>query len=124
MTKLRGLRGATTADANTKEAILSATSELLSELASLNDLDVDDVAAAFFTTTPDLNAEWPAVAARLEMGWTDVALMCGHEMNVPDGQPMCIRVMVLLNTDKPASQLNNVYLRDAANLRARGVDGQ
>ena len=124
MTKLRGLRGATTADANTKEAILSATSELLSELASLNDLDVDDVAAAFFTTTPDLNAEWPAVAARLEMGWTDVALMCGHEMNVPDGQPMCIRVMVLLNTDKPANQLNNVYLRDAANLRARGVDGQ
>ncbi len=124
MTKLRGLRGATTADANTKEAILSATSELLSEMASLNDLDVDDVAAAFFTTTPDLNAEWPAVAARLEMGWTDVALMCGHEMNVPDGQPMCIRVMVLLNTDKPANQLNNVYLRDAANLRARGVDGQ
>ena len=123
MTKLRGLRGATTADANTKPAIVSATSELLAELVSRNDLDLDDVAAAFFTTTRDLNAEFPAVAARL-LGWTQIALMCGHEMAVPDGQPMCIRVMVLLNTDKKPDQLDNVYLRQAANLRARGVDGE
>ncbi len=123
MTKLRGLRGATTADANTKSAIVSATSELLAELVSRNDLDLDDVAAAFFTTTRDLNAEFPAVAARL-LGWTQIALMCGHEMAVPDGQPMCIRVMVLLNTDKKPDQLDNVYLRQAANLRARGVDGE
>ena len=122
MTKLRGLRGATTADANTKSAIVSATSELLAELVSRNDLDLDDVAAAFFTTTRDLNAEFPAVAARL-LGWTQIALMCGHEMAVPDAQPMCIRVMVLLNTDKRPDQLDNVYLRQAANLRARGVDG-
>jgi chorismate mutase len=123
MTKLRGLRGATTADANTKSAIVSATSELLAELVSRNDLDLDDVAAAFFTTTRDLNAEFPAVAARL-LGWTQIALMCGHEMAVPDAQPMCIRVMVLLNTDKKPDQLDNVYLRQAANLRARGVDGE
>ena len=123
MTKLRGLRGATTADANTKSAIVSATSELLAELVTRNDLDLDDVAAAFFTTTRDLNAEFPAVAARL-LGWTQIALMCGHEMAVPDGQPMCIRVMVLLNTDKKPDQLDNVYLRQAANLRARGVDGE
>ena len=123
MTKLRGLRGATTADANTKSAIVSATSELLAELVSRNDLDLDDVAAAFFTTTRDLDAEFPAVAARL-LGWTQIALMCGHEMAVPDGQPMCIRVMVLLNTDKKPDQLDNVYLRQAANLRARGVDGE
>ena len=122
MTKLRGLRGATTADTNTKSAIVSATSELLAELVSRNDLDLDDVAAAFFTTTRDLNAEFPAVAARL-LGWTQIALMCGHEMAVPDAQPMCIRVMVLLNTDKRPDQLDNVYLRQAANLRARGVDG-
>ena len=120
MTKLRGLRGATTADANTKQAILDATSELIAELTARNDLDLDDVAAAFFTTTHDLNAEFPAVAARLS-GWTKIALMCGHDMNVPDDQPMCIRVMVLLNTDKRADQLNNVYLKDAVNLRARGV---
>jgi chorismate mutase len=123
MTKLRGLRGATTADANTRSAIVSATSELLAELVSRNDLDLDDVAAAFFTTTQDLNAEFPAVAARL-LGWTQIALMCGHEMAVPDAQPMCIRVMVLLNTDKKPDQLDNVYLRQAANLRARGVDGE
>ena len=123
MTKLRGLRGATTADANTRSAIVSATSELLAELVSRNDLDLDDVAAAFFTTTQDLNAEFPAVAARL-LGWTQIALMCGHEMAVPDAQPMCIRVMVLLNTDKRPDQLDNVYLRQAVNLRARGVDGE
>ena len=123
MTKLRGLRGATTADANTRSAIVSATSELLAELVSRNDLDLDDVAAAFFTTTQDLNSEFPAVAARL-LGWTQIALMCGHEMAVPDAQPMCIRVMVLLNTDKRPDQLDNVYLRQAANLRARGVDGE
>jgi chorismate mutase len=123
MTKLRGLRGATTADANTRSAIVSATSELLAELVSRNDLDLDDVAAAFFTTTQDLNAEFPAVAARL-LGWTQIALMCGHEMAVPDAQPMCIRVMVLINTDKRAAELDNVYLRQAANLRARGVDGE
>ena len=123
MTKLRGLRGATTADANTRSAIVSATSELLAELVSRNDLDLDDVAAAFFTTTRDLNAEFPAVAAR-KLGWTQVALMCGHEMAVPDAQPMCIRVMVLLNTDKRPDQLDNVYLRQAVNLRARGVDGE
>lgn len=122
MTKLRGLRGATTADENTKEAMLSATSEMLAELVSRNDLDLDDVAAAFFTTTRDLNAEFPAVAAR-QVGWTRVALMCGHEMDVPDGQPMCIRVLVLVNTDKRPDQLENVYLRDAVNLRNRGVDG-
>ena len=123
MTKLRGLRGATTADANTRSAIVSATSELLAELVSRNDLDLDDVAAAFFTTTQDLNAEFPAVAARL-LGWTQIALMCSHEMAVPDAQPMCIRVMVLINTDKRAAELDNVYLRQAVNLRARGVDGE
>ena len=75
----------------------------------------------FFTTTPDLNAEFPAVAAR-QMGWDYVALMCGHEMSVPDAQPLCIRVMVLLNTDKPASEIRNVYLKEAINLRARGTE--
>ena len=123
MTKLRGLRGATTADANTKPAIVAATGELLAELVARNDFDLDDVAGAFFTTTQDLNAEFPAVAAR-QSGWTSVALMCGHEMDVPDAQPMCIRVMVLINTDKTPDQLDNVYLKDAVHLRDRGVDGK
>ncbi|MDO8750949.1 MAG: chorismate mutase [Dehalococcoidia bacterium] len=117
----RGLRGATTARANTKEAILEATRELLEQLVKANGLQKDSIAAAIFTTTRDLNAEFPAVAARL-MGWIDVALLDTHEMDVPDGLPSCIRALVLVNTDKQAHELVNVYLRGAVNLRARGTE--
>src|SRR5205823_3620703 len=78
---VRGIRGATTAAANTAEAINEATEELLRELMRVNDLDPSDVACAFFTTTTDLDAEFPAHAAR-GLGWTQVALLCGHDMNV------------------------------------------
>ena len=121
MTKVRGIRGATTAESNTKESILEATGELLTRLVEANDLDLDDVAAAHFTTTNDLNAEFPAVAAR-HMGWNDIALMCGHEMAVPDAQTQCIRVLVLVNTEKSPQELSNVYLRGAVNLKARGME--
>jgi len=121
MTKVRGIRGAITTDGNTKEAILGATKELLEKLIEANDIDVDDVAAAIITTTHDLNAEFPAVAAR-QLGWSHVALMCGHEMTVPDAQRQCIRTLILLNTDKAPQELSNVYLRGAANLRARGTE--
>ena len=121
MSTARGIRGATTADANTRQSILDSTTEMLAGLVEANGLDVDDIAAAYFTTTQDLNAEFPAVAARL-MGWENVALMCGHEMAVPDAQPRCIRVMVLVNTDKSPGELRNVYLREAVNLRARGME--
>ena len=122
MTKVRGIRGATTADSNTRDSILDATSEMLARLVEANDLAVDDVAAAHFTTTRDLNAEFPAVAAR-RMGWSDVALLCGHEMAVPDAQARCIRVLVLVNTEKSPQELSNVYLRGAVNLKARGMEG-
>lgn len=118
--KVRGIRGATTAGSNTKEAIVEATTELLTELVGRNDIDADDVAAVTFTATKDLNAEFPAVAARLGLGWTEVALMTAQEMQVPDGQPRTVRVMILLNTDKDPGELENVYLRDAVNLRLRG----
>jgi len=121
MSICRGIRGATTADANTKEAIVSATKELLEKLIEANNLKNADVAAALFSTTQDLTAEFPAVAAR-KLGWQHVALMCGHEMAVPDAQSRCIRVMVLVNTDLPAEKLVNVYLKDAKNLRARGME--
>ncbi|MEK7778086.1 MAG: chorismate mutase [Chloroflexota bacterium] len=117
----RGIRGATTARANTKEAILEATRELLEQLVKANGLQKDSIAAVIFTTTRDLNAEFPAVAARL-MGWIDVALLDTHEMDVPDGLPSCIRTLVLVNTDKQAHELVNVYLRGAVNLRARGTE--
>ncbi len=121
MSKVRGIRGATTATSNTKEAILEATKELLEKLIEANDLTPDDVAAALFTTTPDLNAEFPAVAAR-QMGWTFVPLLCGHEMNIPDAQPRCIRALVLVNTDKTPQDIVHIYLREAINLRARGMN--
>ena len=122
MAKTRGFRGATTADDNTKEAIVEATKEMLEALVSANDIEVDDIASATFSTTRDLNAEFPAVAARKHLGWNYVALMNSHEMDVPDAQPNCIRVMVLVNTDKEAEEINNVYLKGAAHLRQRGVD--
>ncbi len=113
----RGIRGATTADENSKEAILDATKELLRLIVSSNAIEIDQVASVSFTTTQDLNAEFPAAAAR-EMGWEDTALLCGHEMNVPNGLPMCIRVLLLINTEKKVSELKHVYIKDARNLRS------
>ena len=112
----RGIRGATTVAANTAEAIVEAATELLTAMLEANDVKVDDVASAFFTTTPDLTAEFPAVAAR-QMGWTDVALLCGHEMNVPGSLPMCLRILLHVNTDKGVSDIVHVYLRGARVLR-------
>ena len=119
----RGIRGATTSTANTREAILEATTEMLERLVEANDLGKEHIAAALFTTTRDLNADFPAVAARL-LGWTEVALMCSHEIDVPGALPSCIRVMVLVNTYKQPGEIVNVYLRDAVNLRNRGTDGR
>ena len=119
MNTVRGLRGATTADSNTRDAILEATRELLQELVEANDVSADDIAAVTFSTTRDLDAEFPAVAARVDLGWTEVAMMCGHEMEVPGGQERCIRVMILVNTDKAPHELKRIYLGEAASLRAR-----
>jgi chorismate mutase len=111
-----GIRGATTVDANSREAILEATAELLAEVMRANDLQVDQIASAFFTTTRDLNAEFPAVAAN-SMGFRDVALMCGHEMDVPGSLPMCLRILLHVNTEKDARQIVHVYMRGAKKLR-------
>jgi chorismate mutase len=121
MTVVRGIRGATTADTNSQEAILEATKELLGRLVEANDIEVDDVAAAYFTATDDLNAEFPALAAR-QMGWTETALMCAREMNVEDGAKRCIRVLLLVNTDKALEEIEFVYLKRASNLRSRGTE--
>jgi chorismate mutase len=115
--RLRGIRGATTVSANTKEAILDATLELLTEIIDANGVRREDVASVFFSTTPDLNADFPAVAARVHMGWTEIALMCGHEMDVPGSLPMCLRILMHVNTTKAASELKFIYLRGAEALR-------
>jgi chorismate mutase len=118
---VRGIRGATTADQNTSEAIVEATEELLRALIRLNDLDPSEIAFAYFTTTRDLNAEFPAFAAR-RLGWLDVPLLCGHDMEVkqpnPRGVPMCVRVLLLYNTPRPQASMRFAYLRGAEAIKA------
>ena len=116
MPQCRGIRGATTAERNTAEDILEATRELLAVLIEENDIAVDDVVSVIFTTTPDLNATFPAVAAR-EYGWDDVPLLCSHEMNVPGMLDHVVRVLIHVNTEKPPSAIRHVYLRRARDLR-------
>lgn len=117
----RGIRGATTANANTKTAIVAATRELLKAIIKANGLEEEQVAAIFFTTTRDLTAEFPAVAAR-QMGWTHTALLCGHEMDVVDAVKSVIRVLILANTDKAQREIQHIYLKGARNLRERGTE--
>jgi chorismate mutase len=122
MASCRGVRGATTADANEREAILEATRELLQRLVARNQLAAEDVAAAFFTVSDDLNAEYPALAAR-QLGWTETALMCAREIPVPTTRVQrCIRVLMLINTEKRASEIVHVYLRGAVALRPSRAD--
>jgi len=112
----RGVRGATTADENTSEAILRATRELLALLIRQNGIQPEDVASAIFSTTPDLDAEFPALAAR-QLNWMNVALMCTHELSVPGGLERCIRVLIHWNTEKSADEIVHVYIKGAVNLR-------
>ncbi len=114
---VRGIRGATTVETNTREAILDATGELLGEIIRLNAIATEDVASAYFTTTTDLDAEFPAVVARRDFGWTNVALMCGHEMDVPGSLRMCLRIMLHVNTEQAQDEVCHVYLRGGAALR-------
>jgi chorismate mutase len=115
----RGIRGAITVSENTKEAIIAASKTLLHNLIEANEVEVSDIACILFTTTPDLNDAFPAAGAR-ELGWTQVPLLCGHEMNVPGSLPSCLRVLVLFNTDKKNEEIIHVYLGDAVTLRDEG----
>ncbi len=114
--KFRGVRGATTIDEDSAEAIWSATRELLERIVQANAIDEDDVASVIFTTTPDLTAAYPAKAAR-DMGWTQVALIGCQEMGVPTGIPRCIRILIHWNTPKNNEDLHHVFLRGATVLR-------
>jgi chorismate mutase len=112
----RGVRGATTVETNTAEEILAATAELLGTMIAANDIEQEQVASVMFTTTMDLNAAFPAVAAR-DLGWTDVALLNAHEMAVPGALGRCIRILLHLNTERSAKEIRHIYLRDARKLR-------
>ncbi len=113
---LRGIRGATTVQANVAEQILAATRALLEELVSRNQVQAEDLAAAFFTVTEDLDAAFPASAARL-WGWTYVPLCDAREIPVPGSLPRCIRVLLLWNTDVAQQDIIHVYQGEAQRLR-------
>lgn len=113
----RGIRGAVTIPSNNKESIIVATKELLSKMAQANEIKTDDIAAILFTTTQDLDAAFPAAATR-ELGWPEhLAMLCGHEINVPDSLPHCLRILMLVNTEKMADEINHIYLKEATKLR-------
>ena len=119
--KCRGIRGATTVDANTKECIYASTKALLREMIKANDVDKDDMASIIFTATDDLNAAFPAKAAR-EMGILNIPLLCSREINVPNSLQSCLRILILFNTNKKPDDIKHIYLKGAADLRSNDSD--
>jgi chorismate mutase len=113
---VRGIRGAITVEKNSKEEIVSATKELLTEILKSNLFEIEEIAAIIFSATKDLDAEFPAVAAR-ELGWNDTPLLCTNEIDVPGSQPRCLRVLLLVNTQLKQNEIKHVYLKEAVNLR-------
>ena len=113
---VRAVRGATQVDADDRDQVLEATSELVTEVLRRNGLSPDDLISVLFTATPDLRSEFPAYAARL-MGITDVPLMCASEIDVPGAMPRVLRLLAHVETDLARADVRHVYLRGAAALR-------
>jgi chorismate mutase len=114
---IRGIRGATTIDADEKEKVLSSTREVLEKIFAANpDLKTESIASAFFTVTGDIVSAFPALAAR-QIGWDQVPMMCAREIPVPDSLPLCIRVLIHWNTGKAQDSIRHVYLHGAEKLR-------
>ncbi len=112
----RGVRGATTVERNDRKQILAATRQLLALLIRRNEILPEDVASVTFSTTHDLDAEFPALAAR-QLGWLDVPLICTNEMGVSGSLEKCIRVMIHWNTSRSQREIHHVYIREAKRLR-------
>ena len=113
---VRAIRGAVQVDGNEQAAILDGTTDLVTEVMTRNGLVPDDVISVVFTTTPDLTAEFPALAAR-KIGFHDVPLLCASEIAVPGAMPRVVRLLMHVETAKPRSELEHVYLRGAVALR-------
>lgn len=112
----KGIRGAITVESNTKDAIEAATLELLGELVKQNTIKKELISHVIFTLTDDLNAAFPAKFAREKLDWNSVAMMCFHELDVPNSLPMCLRVLLVLNCEEDFEP-KFVYLKDAGKLR-------
>lgn len=113
---VRAIRGAVQVDADERDQILEATAELVSEVLQRNEMTPEDVISVLFTSTPDLTAEFPALAAR-KLGFSDVPLICASEIAVPHALPRVVRLMAHIETEKPRADLQHVYLRGAQALR-------
>ena len=113
---VRAVRGAVQISGNDRDEILAGTTELVTEVMSRNELSTDEVISVLFTATPDLTAEFPALAAR-KLGFQEVPLLCASEIDVPGAMPRVVRLMMHVETTKPRSALQHVYLRGAAALR-------
>ncbi|MBR2525076.1 chorismate mutase [bacterium] len=112
----KGIRGAITVEQNTENSIKEATLTLFKQMVEINKIEENMVSHIFFTLTEDLNAAFPAKFIRLDFGWKSVAMMCHHELNVPNSLPMCLRVMIVVNCYDNFNP-EFVYLRGAAKLR-------
>ena len=113
---VRGVRGATTVENNTRDEILTATRQLFALMIRLNGIEPEMAASAMFSVTTDLNAEFPALAAR-QLGWLEVPLLCTYEIDVPGSLRKCIRILINWNTEKPQHDIKHVYIKDAVRLR-------
>ena len=116
MIQCRGVRGAVTVETDDRENILAATRQMLALMIRRNGIRSDDLASAIFTVTRDLKSEFPALAAR-QLGWNDVPLLCGYEIDVPGSLPLCVRVLLHWNTDRRPGDIHHVYLHEAKRLR-------
>ena len=112
----KGIRGAITVDNNDENSLKDATLKLLTKMIDENSIDVDKISHVIFTTTKDLNATFPAKFARIDLGWEKIAMMCYHELDVPNSLKMCLRILIVLNCDENFKP-KFVYLRAANNLR-------
>ncbi len=114
--QVRGIRGATTVKADLPEEIMQATRELLEIIQAENDFRIDEVASALFTVTSDIKSVFPAAAART-IGWDKVPLLCFQEIEVPNALPLCVRVLIHVNTEKSQNEIKHIYLKEAQSLR-------
>ncbi|MGD9580130.1 MAG: chorismate mutase [Vampirovibrionia bacterium] len=115
--QLVGIRGATTADSNTPEAIYEASVELVSKLVDINAIDKNQIVHVIFTVSPDITADFPAKAARLGLGWDTVPMICAQEIDVPLEIKHCIRMLITMYTHLDKAKIRHIYLKDAAKLR-------
>ena len=114
---MRGIRGATTIESDTPELIWQETAKLVTQMAENNNIHVEDIVSVTISTTPDITSAFPARAVRTMEGWEYVPTMCMHEMNVPDALPLCIRVLMHVNTNISQRDVHHIYLNEAVQLR-------